>query len=420
MVADQRGLRRDPGPAAGALGAARRRGRRLLARLRRVLRRHGHTGGTFLPGWPVKLDGAIQTTLPLIGPGQDPAIAKIGGQADDRRLDHRLGDDRELRHRRQDRPHDQQAVYGAGLQRHRPHRHDQPLRVGLARRSSSPGAPLDVVKYGLASADVANLLLVGQNVPYNHLIGAYDATTGAPLPASRGSPTTSSSSPSSDDRQGRLRLADQPGRRRHGPRASCTPTTAPPAWTSPASPRSPAAGCSPRRRSPTTAAWPTSRARATCSSGTCRSCRSARREWPSLPPRPAPVGQLRPRRHRRPRRPPTSRCTRASSSSARRATTTAAARRPSTRSRPRRSRSRRRTSARPTPTRRRRRRCPAETRSSSTRPRTSATSPTARSTTPATSATRPRSTPARGRRRARAVGRTPRSRSSRRARASTR
>src|SRR6478672_1720723 len=32
------------------------------------------------PGWPVKLDGAIQSTLPLIGPGQNPAIAKIGGQ----------------------------------------------------------------------------------------------------------------------------------------------------------------------------------------------------------------------------------------------------------------------------------------------------------------------------------------------------
>ena len=36
--------------------------------------------GQFLPGWPVKLNGAIQNTLPLIGPGQDPAIAKIGGQ----------------------------------------------------------------------------------------------------------------------------------------------------------------------------------------------------------------------------------------------------------------------------------------------------------------------------------------------------
>src|SRR5258708_996598 len=32
-----------------------------------------------------------------------------------------------------------------------------------------PGAPVDIVKYGLSLSDVANLLLVGQNVPYNHL-----------------------------------------------------------------------------------------------------------------------------------------------------------------------------------------------------------------------------------------------------------
>ena len=47
----------------------------------------------------------------------------------------------------------------------------------------------------------------------------------------------------------------------------CTPTTARRAKTSPASPSRPAAGCTRRPRSPGTAAWPTSRAKATCSSG---------------------------------------------------------------------------------------------------------------------------------------------------------
>jgi hypothetical protein len=44
------------------------------------------------------------------------------------------------------------------------------------------GTP-DVVKYELSLSDAANLLLVGQNFPYNHLIGAFDGSTGVPLPA---------------------------------------------------------------------------------------------------------------------------------------------------------------------------------------------------------------------------------------------
>jgi hypothetical protein len=44
------------------------------------------------------------------------------------------------------------------------------------------GTP-DVVKYELSLSQAANLLLVGQNFPYNHLIGAFDGSTGATLPA---------------------------------------------------------------------------------------------------------------------------------------------------------------------------------------------------------------------------------------------
>ena len=36
-------------------------------------------GGPFLPGWPVKPGGIIQNVLPLIGPGHDPALVKVGG-----------------------------------------------------------------------------------------------------------------------------------------------------------------------------------------------------------------------------------------------------------------------------------------------------------------------------------------------------
>src|SRR5436190_2409678 len=36
--------------------------------------------GKFLPGWPVAMPGIIQEVLPLVGPGQDAAIATIGGE----------------------------------------------------------------------------------------------------------------------------------------------------------------------------------------------------------------------------------------------------------------------------------------------------------------------------------------------------
>ncbi len=142
----------------------------------------GHAGGPFLPGWPVKLDGAIQTTLPLIGPGQDPSIANIGGKptvvasttgsATIELYDTSGQIVRTIN----------QAVYGAGS-----NATDRTGTINLFESASLgkllPGAPLDVIKYGLSLSDVANLLLVGQNVPYNHLIGAYDSSTGAPLPS---------------------------------------------------------------------------------------------------------------------------------------------------------------------------------------------------------------------------------------------
>jgi hypothetical protein len=139
--------------------------------------------GQFLPGWPIHLNGAIQSTLPLIGPGQDPAIAEIGGEkvvvasttgsagVEEHKVNGEL-----IRST-------QQGTYGPAS--------DATDRSGSINlfESASLGKLLPgesspaIVKYGLSLGDVSNLLLVGQNTPYNHLIGAYDSETGAPLPA---------------------------------------------------------------------------------------------------------------------------------------------------------------------------------------------------------------------------------------------
>jgi Subtilase family len=141
-----------------------------------------HSGGPFVPGWPVKLDGAIQSTLPLIGPGQDPSVGRIAGRPTIVASTTGSGTIEEYGSGGNLLRTVQQGAYGPGS--------DATDRTGtinlfesavLGRLTSA--APLDIVKYGLSLSDVSNLLLTGQNAPYNHLIGAYDATTGSPLPA---------------------------------------------------------------------------------------------------------------------------------------------------------------------------------------------------------------------------------------------
>jgi hypothetical protein len=138
--------------------------------------------GHFLPGWPIKLNGAIQDVLPLIGPGQNPSIAKIGGRT---RVVASTTGSATI------------GVYGTGGNQVRAVQQgaygpasdatDRSGTINLFESASlgdlTGSGNLDIVKYGLTLNDVANLLLTGQNVPYNHLIGAYDAQSGAPLPA---------------------------------------------------------------------------------------------------------------------------------------------------------------------------------------------------------------------------------------------
>jgi hypothetical protein len=139
--------------------------------------------GSFLPGWPIELNGAIQDTLPLIGPGQNPAIARIGGvetvvasTTGSAGIEEHGVDGHLIRTV-------QQGTYGPAS--------DATDRSGTVNlfESASLGKLLPaeaspaIVKYGLSLSDLANLLLVGQNAPYNHLIGAYDSETGTALPA---------------------------------------------------------------------------------------------------------------------------------------------------------------------------------------------------------------------------------------------
>jgi hypothetical protein len=140
--------------------------------------------GKILPGWPVAMPGIIQNELPLIGPGQDAAIVKLGGQTaiiasvTGGALEALSPAGKVIRTFQQVGP----EAYGPGS--------DATDRTGALNLFESAsvgdltgtGRP-DIVKYEISLSQSANLLLVGQNFPYNHLIAAYDGSTGAPLPA---------------------------------------------------------------------------------------------------------------------------------------------------------------------------------------------------------------------------------------------
>ena len=156
----------------------------------------------------------------------------------------------------------------------------QPVRVRRGRRPGRqrPGGA-GVVKYQLDLGQAANLLLVGQNVPYSHRIGAYDAghrRAAGRLPGDHRRLPVPVSSTVANVAGGRV----EPGARRHRPRAAARLRRRSPARTRrlPQGHRRLAVRAG--RASATTAAWPRSRARASCSSGTPTTPRRARANGP--------------------------------------------------------------------------------------------------------------------------------------------
>jgi hypothetical protein len=145
----------------------------------RVYAINGKTG-TILPGWPIEIGGLIPDVLPLIGPGADPALLKVGGQ--------------------------QRVVASATSGSLSTYEPNGALGTTMHQEDSGTGNAVDkspainlfesavagklvpqgnpsIVKYEISLSQAANLLLVGQNFPYNHLIGAWDPDSGAPQPS---------------------------------------------------------------------------------------------------------------------------------------------------------------------------------------------------------------------------------------------
>ncbi|MEA2350435.1 MAG: hypothetical protein QOG86_1376, partial [Thermoleophilaceae bacterium] len=146
----------------------------------RVYAVNGKTGA-YMPGWPIKIAGIIENVLPFIGPGHDPAVVDLGGpkvfaSATSGALSSYNPNGKLNTTMRQE-------AYGPAS-----NAVDKTPALNLfesaaiGKLSATSQTP-DVVKYEISAGAAADLLLVGQNAPYNHLIGAWSASTGEPKPA---------------------------------------------------------------------------------------------------------------------------------------------------------------------------------------------------------------------------------------------
>jgi hypothetical protein len=138
--------------------------------------------GNFLPGWPTSPNGIVPDALPFVGPGVDHVLANVDG-------------DPELEAIGNVASGDVMATNGSGSNAAQ---YDSEPQGGehvdkskvinlfenpIAANIDGTGGP-EIIKGGVTLNQVVNLgVAVGQNLPYNHVVQAWNAQTGASLPS---------------------------------------------------------------------------------------------------------------------------------------------------------------------------------------------------------------------------------------------
>src|SRR5437867_3623113 len=141
-----------------------------------------HSGGPFVPGWPVKLDGLAINILPLIGPGHNVAVGdldpspglEVAASLTTSNLVLFRPDGTRLRDM-------DPSAHGALSDTAQDNSSVLNLFEYPAIGDLDRDGHLDLAKVGVTLNGVVDLVLVGQNQPFNHVLQAWDASTGQPL-----------------------------------------------------------------------------------------------------------------------------------------------------------------------------------------------------------------------------------------------
>ncbi|MEO8688471.1 MAG: VCBS repeat-containing protein [Solirubrobacteraceae bacterium] len=139
---------------------------------------HGHV----LPGWPIKPNGAVPDALPLVAPSYDHVLGNLDS---DSKLEviggvvsgdvQAYGGDGSTRTTFDSSPGGGEAVDKSKVL----NLFENPIVADL---DGLPG--LEVMRGGLTLNGLVNLgIAVGQNLPYNHVVQAWNGVTGQSLPA---------------------------------------------------------------------------------------------------------------------------------------------------------------------------------------------------------------------------------------------
>jgi hypothetical protein len=138
--------------------------------------------GHVLPGWPVKPNGAVPDALPLVGPGVEHAMADVDGDGKLEVIGNVASGDVQVREGdgQLKTTLDPAPATGDHADKSRVlNLFEHPIAADLDGR---PG--VEILKGGLTLNGLVNLgIAVGQNLPYNHVLQAWDATTGGALAA---------------------------------------------------------------------------------------------------------------------------------------------------------------------------------------------------------------------------------------------
>ena len=143
-----------------------------------------HAGGPFVAGWPVQLDGLSINILPLIGPGHNVAVGDLDPGSPGLEVAASLTTSNLVLFRPDGtRIRDlDPSTHGAASDATQDKGSVLNLFEYPAIGDIDRDGKLDLSKVGITLNGIVDLVLVGQNMPFNHVLQAWTGATGQPLP----------------------------------------------------------------------------------------------------------------------------------------------------------------------------------------------------------------------------------------------